>query len=67
MEINGIYQLCKDLMATYVFGGVTVGSYEELVSILFSTCACLFVVAIPFIVVYLVIKVIINAFNKLWG
>lgn len=52
-----IYQILYDLLVTYVYGGsIVVGSYQELVAILFSTIGCLFVVALPFIIVYMVIR-----------
>lgn len=65
--MNGIYNTCCDLVAEYVFGGVVIGSYEDLITKLISTCASLFIVALPFLVVYLVLKLILSAFNNLWG
>ena len=56
--VGGIYQTCYDLIAQYVYGSVTVGSYQELVCILVSTCACLFVVALPFVLVWRVIRML---------
>ena len=56
-----IYQNLFDLINTYIYGNsVVAGSYQELVCILVATCACIFVFALPFLVVYFVIK-------KLWG
>lgn len=53
---TSIYQTCYDLVTTYLFGSVAVGSYHELVCIAVSVMATLFVFAIPFIVVYRIIK-----------
>lgn len=54
-----IYQSIYDLINTYVYGGeIVAGSYTELVAIAFSTAACLFLMALPFIVVWRIIKVI---------
>lgn len=54
-----IYHNIFDLLNTYVFGGTVVdGSYEELVCIFFSTCACLFMVSLPFLVVGYILKMI---------
>lgn len=54
-----IYQNFYDLLNTYIFGGSIVsGSYQELVAVLVSTCAVLFCVAIPFIIVWKAIRLI---------
>lgn len=54
-----IYQTCFDLVNTYIYGSsVQVGTYEELVCIAVSTLACLFVFALPFVLVYKIIKMI---------
>lgn len=51
-----IYQSIYDLINTYIFGGlIETGTYTELVTILLSTTACIFVFAIPFIIVWKVI------------
>lgn len=56
-----IYNTMLDLFNTYVYGGLMeAGSYEELVAIFFSTLACLFMVGLPFIIVYFVIRLICN-------
>ena len=53
----GIYQAIYDLINTYVFGsGIVAGSFQELATILISLCACLFIVALPFILVWRIIK-----------
>lgn len=56
--VGGIYQTCFELIERYVYGSVIVGSYQELVCILFSTCACLFVAALPFVLVFRVIRML---------
>lgn len=56
--MNGIYQTCYSLVEQYVYGVVSAGTYEELVCIAVSTCACLFVVALPFVLVWRVIKLL---------
>lgn len=53
-----IYQSIFDLIHTYVYGGVTLTSDMSLVCTLVSTCACLFCVALPFLIVWKVIKLI---------
>lgn len=54
--MNGIYQTCFDLVEQYIFGAVTAGTYQELVCIAVSVCACLFVMALPFILVWRIIR-----------
>lgn len=56
--MNGIYQTCYDLVAQYIYGAVDVGTYQELVCIAVSTCACLFVMALPFVLVWRVIRLL---------
>lgn len=55
---NGIYQMCYELVAQYVYGSSPLESYQELVCIGISTFACLFVMALPFILVWRVIKLL---------
>lgn len=55
---NGIYQSCFDLVEQYIFGSVAVGSYQELVCIIVAVTACLFVMALPFILVWRIIKLL---------
>lgn len=55
----GIYQPIYDLVNTYIYGGtVAVGSYQELCCIAVSTIGCLFVMALPFIIVWRIIRII---------
>lgn len=59
--MTNIYQTIYDLVATYIFGGsVDVGTNQELVTMLLATCACIFVFALPFVVVWKVMKLIIG-------
>ena len=56
-----IYANILELINTYVFGGSIVsGSYEELVSIILATAAVVFLVALPFTVVWKFIKLIMG-------
>lgn len=47
-----IYQNIFNLLETYIFGTITAGSYEELVCILASTVACIYLAALPFVLVW---------------
>lgn len=53
-----IYQNLYNLVVTYIFGTdlVVVGSWYELVSILIASVGSLFVMALPFILVWRIIK-----------
>lgn len=52
-----IYQAIYDLINGYVFGGtVAVETYPDLVCIALSTMACIFVMALPFVLVWRCIK-----------
>lgn len=56
---GGIYQTCYELVAQYVYGGsAQLESYQDLVCVAVSTLACLFVIALPFILVWRVIKLL---------
>lgn len=54
----GIYQSCYDLIHTYVYGGVELTANMDLVCILVATAASLFCIALPFLVVWKMIKLI---------
>lgn len=57
MNIN-IYQTFYNLIKTYIFGGTTGGdANQELILILVSTIATLFIIALPFLVVWKVIRI----------
>lgn len=52
-----IYGSLYELLSTYLFGGApAVGSYQELVCILFSSLTCILTVAIPFLVVFSLVR-----------
>lgn len=57
-----VYQSFYDLLNTYVFGGsIVAGSYEDLVTIFFSMTCTLFLVSLPFLIVWFLIKLITGA------
>lgn len=57
---SNIYQALFDLINTYVYGGsVVAGSYQELVCIAVSTAATLFMIALPFLVVWRFIRLFV--------
>lgn len=58
-----IYQSLYDLIAQYVYGGVELTTHMDLVCVLIATLGCLFVVALPFAVVWLVIKLIVGGWQ----
>lgn len=54
-----IYTQIYQLFNQYIFGGeLVVGSFEELVVIFYSMTACLFMVSLPFLVVYWILRFI---------
>ena len=56
--MTNIYQSFYTLLQDYIFGGtVVVGSYEDLVCIMVSTIAALVLVALPFVIVWRIIRV----------
>lgn len=55
-----IYQSLYDLINTYVYGNsIVVGSVADLVATLISTLGCIYLISLPFMLVYFVIKKII--------
>lgn len=57
-----IYQSIYNLIVNQIFGGsVDVGSPPEFIATMFSTFACCFLLAIPFIACYKIIKIILGA------
>lgn len=57
-----IYQNFMDLLNTYVFGGTMVaGSNQELIATLVATCGTLFIISVPFMIVWKFIKMIMGA------
>lgn len=57
-----IYQNLYDLIMQYVYGGVTPTADMQLICTLIATIGCLFVVAMPFIIVWFIIKTLTNVF-----
>lgn len=56
-----IYQSLYDLLNTYVFGNsIVANSVQDLATTLISLCGTIFLVAIPFLVVWKIIKVIMG-------
>ena len=53
-----IYQSLFDIIHTYIFGGVEMSSNMELVCILIATIGCLFLICIPFLLVWKLILTI---------
>lgn len=58
---ESVYQSCFDLIHTYIYGGAAMTSDMNLVCTAIATIACLFVFALPFLVVYKVICFIASA------
>lgn len=55
-----IYNNLFELVNTYIFGGLIVdGSYEELIAIVVSSFGCIFLVALPFLLVWRIIKIVL--------
>lgn len=60
-----IYNNIYDLINTYIYGGgIVEGSYEELVCVLVSTCACAVAVAMPIVAIYGAFKIIIGMVTR---
>lgn len=55
---NGIYLALYELMQHAFYGAAVLTGWQELVLTTLATIGCLFVFAVPFIVVYKVIKFI---------
>lgn len=54
-----IYQTIYDLIETYIFTSVEVGTYQELICIALSSCACIFLIALPFLIVWRIIRLFV--------
>lgn len=66
-----LFQTCYDLIVQYIFAGQgvdeagrLVDQMQHLVATEFSTIAWIFLMALPFVVVWWVIKVITTAFGR---
>lgn len=55
---NGIYQSIFDLIHTYIYGGVEMSADMNLVCTLLATICCIYFFALPFLVVWFLIKLI---------
>lgn len=54
-----IYENIYQLVNTYIFNGsIVTGSYQDLVTIILSTIACVYLVAFPFLVVRKLLNII---------
>lgn len=54
----GIYQNIYDLIVTYIYGGGSLTADMELVTVTLSTCACVFVFSLPFLLVWRILKML---------
>lgn len=56
--MTNIYQALYDLIDTYIYGGsVVADTYQDLVCIILATCGCLFMVALPFVIIWRIVRV----------
>lgn len=60
---NPIYVGLYDLVATYIFGEVAVGTYPELVCTLVATLGSIALIALPFVMVYWIASLIVRGFR----
>ena len=59
-----VYQSCFDLVHQYIYGGVQLTSDMSLVATLIATIASVFLFALPFILVFWILSLILNAFRR---
>lgn len=59
-----MYDSFFDLIHTHIYGGVELTSDMNLVCTLISTIGCLLYVAIPFAVVYFIIRFIFSSLSR---
>lgn len=57
---NGIYYDCYDLVSNYIYGGVVDTPEVNLVCTLLASFLSILVVALPFVIVWFVIKLILS-------
>lgn len=55
-----IYQNIYDIIHNYIYGGVTLSAQMELVAVTLSTVGCVFVFALPFLLVWKVCKMFVG-------
>lgn len=57
---NGIYLALYELIKNAFYGATTLTGWQEMVLTVLSTIGCLFVFAVPFIIVWKVICIIVG-------
>lgn len=55
-----IYQNIYDIVQTYIFGGVELTANMDLIAICLSSFACVFVFALPFCIVWKLIRILMD-------
>lgn len=56
-----MYYAIYDLFTQYVYGlDVALTSWQELTATIYATTACLFVVSLPFVIVFLVVRALLT-------
>lgn len=55
-----IYQNIYDIIVQYIYGGATLTSAMELTTVTLSTIGCIFVFALPFLLVWKVCKMFVG-------
>lgn len=56
-----LFQTLYDLLNTYIFGGLAEsGNYYDLICILVSTIGNLFLIALPFICIFKVVRMVVK-------
>ena len=54
-----IYQALYDLLNEFVYGSsIVAGSHQDLVATLIATCGVVFLVSLPFLLVYKIIRML---------
>lgn len=60
-----VYYYLYDILGSFLYGDLAhLTNYEELSLSLISSCGAIFILIVPFFVAYLLVKVIINLFNR---
>lgn len=55
-----IYQDIFDIIKQYIFGGVELTAHMDLVAVTLSTIGSIFVFALPFVIVWRIVKLLIG-------
>ena len=58
-----IYESCVELIHTYIYGGAELTADMNLVMTLLATTACIACFALPFVIVWLVIKLVVGGWR----